>query len=346
MPLHVQKLNPLDRSDWDEVLKPFADATIFHTAAWARALADSYGYRPRYVAAFEADRIVALLPMMEVSSWLTGRRGVSLPFTDYCEPLFETPESLRAVTESAMRIGRDEGWKHIEFRSERCFGADTPASLAYWRHTVALDQGEEAMFARLKSSVRTAIRKAIASGVEVEALTTIEAVEDFYRLNAMTRRGHGLPPQPLSFFRNLHRHVIGPGAGAVVCARVEGKPAGACMYFFRGPRAIYKYGASDRTFQHLRVNDLVMWEAIRWLAQRGCTTMSMGKTAMDNEGLRRFKLGWGAEESELKYFKYDLRAQAFVKDHDAIAGWHNAVFRAMPQSLSRATGALLYRHMA
>ena len=70
------------------------------------------------------------------------------------------------------------------------------------------------------------------------------------------------------------------------------------------------------------------------------------KTAKDNDGLRRFKLGWGAAESELKYFKYDLRGKSFAVDQDAIAGWHNTVFRWMPLPLSRMTGALLYRHMA
>ena len=346
MALDIQILNPLDRSDWDDLLAPFPDASIFHTAAWARTLVDAYGYTPRYVAAMEQGRVAALLPLMEVSSWLTGRRGVSLPFTDYCEPLHASDGALRAVIDEALRVGAGAGWKHVEFRSEDCFGADAVPSLTYWRHSVALERDEDAMFARLKSTVRTAIRKAIGAGVQVEVLDTLDAVRDFCRLNDLTRRAHGLPPQPFSFFRCLHRHVIATGSGVVVRATVDGRPAGACVYFFRGARAIYKYGASDRAFQNQRVNDLVMWEAIRWLAGRGCTTMSMGKTAKDNEGLRRFKLGWGAVESELKYFKYDLRGKAFAADHDAIAGWHNAVFRWMPLPVSRMAGSLLYRHMA
>jgi hypothetical protein len=346
MAFELQTLNPLDRPDWDDLLAPFPGASIFHTAAWARTLVDGYGYAPRYVAAMEQGRLAALLPLMEVSSWLTGRRGVSLPFTDYCEPLYTHDAARRAVIDEAMRIGAGAGWKHIEFRSEECFGPEAAPSLTYWRHTVALETGEEAMFARLKGTVRTAIRKAIGEGVKVEMLTTLEAVRDFSRLNDLTRRAHGLPPQPFSFFRSLHRNVIAGGSGVVARATIEGRPVGACVYFFRGPRAIYKYGASDRAFQHLRANDLVMWEAMRWLAGRGCTAMSMGKTAKDNDGLRRFKLGWGATESELRYFKYDFRAKAFAEDHDAIAGWHNAVFRRMPLPLSRVAGALLYRHMA
>ena len=38
---------------------------------------------------------VPLLPLMEVDSWLTGRRGISLPFTDECEPLYPDAESFK-----------------------------------------------------------------------------------------------------------------------------------------------------------------------------------------------------------------------------------------------------------
>jgi hypothetical protein len=346
MPFEIRILNPLEDTGWDEGLRSFPDAGIFHTTAWARVLCDSYGFRPRYLTVTNAGQPVAHLPLMEVSSWLTGRRGVSLPFTDYCEPLFQDEASLRALTDAALALGRANRWKYVEFRSERCFPSDARPSLTYWQHVVPLLKDEQTQFAGLKGPVRTATRKAIAAGVQVEASHSTEAVANFARLNAITRRAHGLPPQPNSFFATLHRHIIEREAGVVVQALVEGRPAAACVYLYRGHRALYKYGASDMAFQKLRVNDLVMWTAIRWLAARGCTCMSMGKTATNNEGLRRFKLGWGAEESELRYFKYHVPTESFVQDRDAIAGWHNVLFRVMPDSLSRAAGALLYRHMA
>jgi hypothetical protein len=89
-----------------------------------------------------------------------------------------------------------------------------------------------------------------------------------------------------------------------------------------------------------------MWEAIRWLARNGNTCLHFGKTALAHEGLRRFKLAWGTTEELIEYVKYDLRQNAFVTDTDAIGGWHNAVFRSLPDFLSRAAGKLLYKHWA
>ena len=111
-------------------------------------------------------------------------------------------------------------------------------------------------------------------------------------------------------------------------------------------RALYKYGASDEAFQHLRGNNLVMWEAIRWLRRLGVTTLHFGRTSLGNEGLRRFKLGWGVREEMIEYVKFDYKRNQFVQEADAAAGWHNRFFRIMPSCLSRLTGAMLYRYWA
>ena len=120
----------------------------------------------------------------------------------------------------------------------------------------------------------------------------------------------------------------------------------AAVHFYQGVQAIYKYGASDKSFQHLRGNNLVMWEAIKWHVRQGSTSLDMGRTSLVNDGVRRFKLGWGVEESIIEYLKYDLRRECFMSESDGSFGWHNRFFQLMPVSLSRMIGAVLYRHWA
>jgi hypothetical protein len=62
--------------------------SFFHGSAWAKTLQGAYGFKPVYFTASEADGRSSILPLMEVNSWLTGRRGIALPFTDDCEPLY------------------------------------------------------------------------------------------------------------------------------------------------------------------------------------------------------------------------------------------------------------------
>jgi hypothetical protein len=74
--------------------------------------------------------------------------------------------------------------------------------------------------------------------------------------------------------------------------------------------------------------------------------LHLGRTSLWNDGLRRFKLGWGAREERIEYVKYDLGAGRFVCDRDESTGWHTRIFQRMPIRLSRWLGAALYRHWA
>lgn len=288
----------------------------------------------------------ALLPLMEVDSRLTGRRGIALPFTDNCETFFNGQDSGRRLWESALEFGKARNWKYLECRGGREFFDDVPPSLSFYGHELGLNESEDQLFARCAESVRRAVRKAEKSGVTVAVSQSRDAIKKFFALQCKTRKKHGLPPQPLRFFEKIHEHVLAQNLGVVIVASHEKKPIAASVYFQMGCRAIYKYGASDESFQHLRGGNLVMWEAIKWHRQRGFQSLHLGRTSLRNEGLRRFKLGWGAAENRIEYFKYNLRQKQFVSDTDGAAGWYNRIFKILPPPASRLIGALLYRHWA
>ena len=302
---------------------------------------ETYGYQPVWQKVGDS-----LLPLMEVNSWLTGRRGITLPFTDDCEPLCGSPAEFKPLFENALGLGRSRRWKSIELRGGRQFFGEAPASLAFYGHRLDLRVGECRLFEKLDGSVRQGVRKAVKDGVTVEVSTSEQAVREFYDLQCLTRKRHGLPPQPWAFFLNIWRHIVSQKQGVVVLAAWRGVKIGGAAFFYLGGRAIYKYGASDLARQHLRPNNLVMWTGVQWLAQNGAKTLHLGKTSLANEGLRRFKLNLGAVEEHLEYVKFDLRTGQFVIETDGISGWHNRVFRRLPVVLSRQAGELLYKHWA
>lgn len=342
----AQCVNPLAHADWDAMLTKHPDASFFHSAAWASVLSQTYGYTPRYFVIREGGALRGLLPMMEVKSRLTGLRGVSLPFTDECEPLVADGCSFKNLVSDALALGRSNGWKYVEFRGARKWFGDAPASLAFHSHVVELSGDEETLFGRAEAPVRRAVRKSEKEGVRVEFLDSQCAVREFYELLCRTRKKHGMPPQPFVFFENIHRHVISQKLGTVALARHGGRAIAGAVYFNFGGKAIYKFGASDEESQHLRGNNLVMWEAIKHHARVGCRMLHLGRTSLGNEGLRRFKLGWGAREERMEYMKFDLRKNEFLQDKDGSSGWHTGMFKAMPIWASRVIGATLYRHWA
>jgi len=342
----LQAVNPADFGDWDTKVQSHPHYSFFHGAAWAKVLQDTYGFTPLYLTNGAAGQDQSLLPVMEVRSWLTGRRGVGLPFTDDSRPLCGGADAFPKLFSKAVEEGRKRGWKSLECRGGREGLENATPSLAFYGHYVALDVDEARLFAHLDSSARRAVRKAEKSGVTTEISRGAEAMRTFYRLQCRTRKKHGLPPQPFAFFRNIQKHILSQNLGIVVTASHQGRPIAASVYFQLGERAIYKFGASDERFQEFRGTNLVMWEAIKWHAAHGARSLHLGRTSLANDGLRRSKLGWGAREERIEYVKYDLRADRFVADHDETSGWHTRVFRRMPGPLARLAGALLYRHIA
>jgi hypothetical protein len=171
-------------------------------------------------------------------------------------------------------------------------------------------------------------------------------VETYYRLHCQTRKKHGLPPQSYAFFKSIYRNVISTGLGFVVTAKFQQVAIAGAVFFQFGNRGLFKFGASDESYLPLRGNDLVMWQGIQTLAQRGCRDLHFGRTSKLNEGLRRFKCEWGAKEQVIDYCRYDLKKSAFVRDSDRASGWHTPLFRFAPLWLARLAGSLLYGRMA
>ncbi len=377
--MNISIINPIDYRDWDELLLPNQDYSFFHSSHWAKVLCESYGYKPLYfVDVFTSNlkrstpptsnsldasnlkhsspqtsndnnashkKLQACLPLMEVKSFLTGQRGVSLPFTDYCGPIVARDIHFMEVFEYLREYGKQAGWKFIEIRGGRSFPQDFPHSSYYYGHILNLSRNEDQIFSNFRSSTKRNIKKAMREGVEVNTDNSLESIKEFYRLNCMTRKDHGLPPQPYFFFKKIYDHIISKNQGFVVLASYKGMIIAGAVYFHFGKKAIYKYGASDRKYQYIRPNNLVMWKAIKWYSQNGYKNFCFGRTEPENKGLMQFKAGWGAEERIIRYYRYDLKKSVFVNGDSHVSGLHNKVFNKMPIPLLKVAGALFYRHM-
>lgn len=342
--MNISIINPLKTPGWDDLIFTSEQATFFHTSAWARVLSESYGYKPLYFTAIDNGRLAGLIPVMGIDSFLTGKRGVSLPFTDFCPPVAENGETFKALLNAVLEHGRMAGWKGIEFRGGGGYFGDAPNSAEHFTHTLALDTDEGKVFASFKSNTRRNVRRAGAEGVEAHLLNSQAAVDDFYRLNCITRQDHGLPPQPWKFFRKVFEHIIAARKGSVALAFYQGKPiAGAVFFHFRGA-GIYKYGASFKNSHHLRANNLVMWEAIRRFCRDGVQTLSFGRTEPNNEGLLQFKRGWGAKEGRVAYYQLNMRGKVFSTGRNGI-GRSYPLCKVLPVPMLRLIGSLLYRHV-
>lgn len=343
-PLELNIINPLDYPGWDELLLTNENCSFFHSSSWARVLCESYKYKPLYFTSIRNGGLSDLIPVIEIQSLLTGRRGVSLPFTDYCQPIISDKNHFKEIIDNLIVYGKKAGWKYVEWRGGEGYFQDTIQSSFYYGHTLDLTQNEQELLSRFRSSTKRNINKAVKEGVIIAICNSFKSIKEFYRLNCITRKHHGLPPQPFYFFKKIYEHIISKKKGFVVLASFQQKVISGAVYLHFGNKAIYKYGASDRRYQHMRANNLVMWEAIKWFGQNGFKEFSFGRTEPENEGLLQFKRGWVAKEETINYYKFDLPKNAFIKDSSKIRSSYS-FFQKLPMPLLKLAGWLFYRHV-
>ena len=344
--LEAKLVDPLCDSDWDRIVLSHDKSSFFHSAAWAEVLVKTYGHKPFYFQFVRRGETVALIPLMEVRSPFTGKRGICLPFSDSCDPLtfdeYETGIGIQKLVE----LARERNWKYFEVRGGGFLDDEAGPVATFYGHKLDLRSGLGELAKRFKSSARSAIRKGERSALVTQPDRSRAAIIEFYELHVRTRRRHGIPPQPVSFFLNIHESIIKRGLGFVILARYQSKPVAAAVFFQLGKKALYKYAASDETLQELRGNNVVVWEGMRFLVQEGAETLHFGRTSLDNSGLRKFKLAWGAEEEIIKYFRFETVAGAWVSARNrGSPGFHKKIFSRLPLALNRLAGSMLYPHL-
>lgn len=361
----LQILDPRVDKDWLATVSSLDQASVFHHPSWCSVLSRTYGFKSFYLHHRDPSGRGMLLPLMEVRKLSGKRKAVSLPFTDSCpilctEPVeAPDPEVFRAanselgrkgalgdISAGVRRLARERGWSEVEFRLGLTEREGSESSVSFYSHVVELDPTDAGQMALAESSVRRCLKKFQTGPMTVTIGTGMEEVRQYYGLHCVTRKRQGSPPQPWRFFTNIQEELLGRGMGYVVLVSLESKPIAGAVFLHRGRRAMYKFGASDLSFQHLRPNHGVMWTGLRHGARLGCVSMDLGRTSLDNDGLRRFKMGWGSVETRQVYHCLDVGANSWRRLVDRTTGWQTHVFRRSPIWLSRMVGQWVYRYAA
>lgn len=346
-------IRPLEDSRWGEFVQRHPRSSVFHTAGWLEALHRTYGYTPLIITTSpQADQLEDAWLFCSISSWLTGRRWVSLPFSDHCEPLFDdsTPEE-RFLAMFEMLLAR-ERLRYIEIRP---LEAHIPASghslirsrYTYCFHTIDLRPDLQTLFRNChKDSTQRKIHRAEREGLGYEEGRTETLIDAFYELQLLTRRRHGLPPQPKQWFRNLADCL---GDAALFRVAYKGKrPVAAILTLRHKDTMVYKAGCSDATWNPLGGIHLLLWKSIEDAKRIGLRTFDLGRSDMDGEGLITFKDRWGSQRSVLRYSRF-TSATAPKGVYGDSSRSHNRLFSKVlthaPAVVSRGLGQWLYRHV-
>jgi hypothetical protein len=342
----VHEINPLCDARWEAFIQSHPQASVFHSTNWLKALQTTYGYEPFVVTTCSHDApLTSGLVFCRVKSWLTGRRLVSLPFSDHCEPLVNNSGELDDLLLHMKGYVNDGKWKYVEIRptsSQPGSQTGLSRSITYSFHRLDLRKSTEELFRNFhKDCVQRKIRRAERENLLCEEGTSESLLLKFYELMVVTRRRQHLPPQPLSWFRALIAEF-----GDSLKIRVASKddlPIASILTINHKQSMVYKYGCSDARFHNLGGMALLFWNAIQEANQTGLEEFEMGRSDNGNLGLIAFKEHWGTIGSKLNYWTYPTAGR--VTSHNPSKAMLRQFVRVVPDTILKVTGKLFYRHI-
>jgi CelD/BcsL family acetyltransferase involved in cellulose biosynthesis len=349
--MEIYRIDPIQDHRWGQFLKTHPGASVFHTPAWLNALGGTYRYEPVvFTTSAPTHPIRNGVVFCRVQSWLTGSRLVSVPFADHCQPLFNANEDASSLAAFLPRLVEQEHCDYIELRlltpgASGLIHNGLARSATFLYHALDLRPPLPALFDRLhKSCFQRRIRRAEKGGLTYAEGTSDTLLRQFYSLLVLTRRRHGVPPQPLAWFQNLH-DCFGD-AIKIRMASKNGRPIASILTLRYKATVVYKYGGSDAAFHRFGAMPFVFWQAIQRAKAEGAAEFDLGRSDVGDSGLIAFKNHMGAAATPLSYYRYPASSAApavfgrFMQHRKV-----SAVCAHLPSILLRAAAKCLYRHI-
>ncbi len=346
----IHKLDPLRDPRWQALVDRHPQASVFHTTGWLKALRRTYGYRPVvYTTSSPMGELSNGLVFCRIRSWVTGSRMVSLPFSDHCQPLVDSPEELAFLVDCLQAEMEHQEWKYLEVRpvngslNPRRIENGFRTSEHYCLHRLSLRSEMGDIYRTLyQDSVQRRISRAERAGLVCECGRSDRALKDFYQLWLLTQSRHHLPPQPYAWFRNLVDSL--DSSLEIRVAYKDEVPIAAILNLRFRDTIYHKYGCSSPQFDNLGAFEFLLWGAIRDSKTKGAEQFDLGRSKADNKGFFTCQDHWAGEHTRMMYWRYPGQQALGMKESWKRKAAKN-ILNHVPHRFLPLTGRLIYRHI-
>ncbi len=348
----IVEIDPLNDPRFSELEKRTPYGSIFTSAKWLRVLQRTYDFSIRGTAIEDASgRLTGALAHVCVSD-MRGKRLVSLPFSDYCDPLVADPSVWSQLVSALVQQRIPLTFRCLH--NETVLGNPSFKQFkdAKW-HSVDLTRSLDEIWNSVESSSQRAMRKAQKQGVQVRKAESKKDLRTFYELHAGVRnQKYRMLAQPYSFFDCIWDEFLEEGHGFLLLAEVDGQVVAGTMYLRHGQTIYYKFNASDLGQLQFRPNDLLVWEGIRRAKEEmDCSSFDFGLSDSDQDGLLRFKRKFATEEKTIRFMqhrstRWETRTTEAEWSHVLPALTELFTSKSVPAGVAEQASSLLYRVFA
>jgi len=164
--------------------------------------------------------------------------------------------------------------------------------------TISLDLTQDAAQLRgdFKKNWRSALQKAENAGVTADWDTKGTHLDWFLKFYSFDKKTKGYDGPSVELIRALSSKFTPEGDMIIGRAKHEGQVIAAILLFCHGPTATYQIGWNTQRGRDLSAHNLLLWEALLFLKQRGLSGLDLGgvnESAAKN--VKKFKEGMGGQ---------------------------------------------------
>jgi Acetyltransferase (GNAT) domain len=322
---------------------------VFASPPWFEVLSETYGLEIRASVLRDGDTIKGLVPYCHISD-IRGQRIVSVPFSDFCDPLVDSLDDWKAMATPLVERGVPSIFRLVHNPLPVSDNRFHVAATHMW---MAMDLAgtPDDIFEAARRNARETIVRSKKRGVTTRVSTSAADVTTFWKMQIAIRKSkHRLLAQPESFFQNLRDRFDAEGRFIVVLGEECGSVVSGSVFLEWGDTLFYKYNAS--VSNAFGANDLVLWTAISYAAEKGLKLVDFGLSEAEHEGLIRFKRKWTSREHPLYWLRAnDAAPHPANEQGSAVGGVLGSLTDLLtredvPNDVSASVGALLYRYFA
>lgn len=342
-------VNPQTDPLWRQLVHQSA-SSVFHSPDWMRVLAATYDLDVHaYVMLDAKGTPQAGIPFCRIASFM-GKRLVSLPFSDFCDPLIVDCSQWNYLVSKLLAEDCPVLVRCLHNSLPLADARFTLAKQAKW-HGLDLRPDLDILWSGLHDSSKRAIKKAQREGVLIRTARSKEELRAFFDLHLRIRKyKYRLLAQPYRFFENIWRQFIEKNTGLLLIASYQGNLIGGILLLEWKNTLYYKFNASAVDNLTHRPNDLLIWESIKYGKTKGHSCLDFGLSDQGQEGLVRFKRKFANEEKAI-YFLRHVPNEAQIQQEKEVQSLLTQLTdlftnKCIPDCMTDKAGEVLYRYFA
>jgi FemAB-related protein (PEP-CTERM system-associated) len=336
----VEILDDARAADWDAFVETCPEATFFHRAGWRQVLEQSLGHRAHYLYAQRDGRIVGVLPLGHVKSFLFGNALISVPFCVYGGVASGDADAERALTDAACRLAERLEVDYLELRNLKPRNPAWPRKDdLYVTFRKAIDPDVEQNMLAIPRKQRAMVRK----GIKFELAGQVDAdVGRFFPIYADSVRRLGTPVFARRYFETL-KTVFGDDCEVLTVSR-DGEPVSSVLSFYFRDEVLPYYGGGTEKSREVAGYDFLYWDLMRRACERGYRVFDYGRSKQGT-GSFSFKKNWGFTPEPLHY-EYHLVRATQVPDINPLNPRYRmfiAAWKRLPLPVANVLGPMISR---